>query len=81
MTVGAYVVQAITHYLSRYFFQTTAQHIQHDLRIDTYDHMQQLSLSFFNNHQTGGMMAILNSDVNRLEEFFNNELRQLTELR
>ncbi|WP_087714101.1 ABC transporter ATP-binding protein [Natronolimnobius baerhuensis] len=79
LTVGAYVVQAITHYLSRYFFQTTAQHIQHDLRIDTYDHMQQLSLSFFNNHQTGGMMAILNSDVNRLEEFFNNELRQLTE--
>ncbi|NGM71578.1 ABC transporter ATP-binding protein [Natronolimnobius sp. AArcel1] len=79
LTVGAYIIQAITHYLSRYFFQTTAQHIQHDLRTDTYDHMQRLSLSFFNNHQTGGMMAILNSDVNRLEEFFNNELRQLTE--
>ncbi|ELY27136.1 ABC transporter [Natrialba magadii ATCC 43099] len=79
LTVAAYIVQAITHYMSRYFFQTTAQHIQHDLRLDTYDHMQRLSLSFFNNHQTGGMMAILNSDVNRLEEFFNNEIRQITE--
>ncbi|MXV64187.1 ATP-binding cassette domain-containing protein [Natronorubrum sp. JWXQ-INN-674] len=79
LTVASYVIQAITHYLSRYFFQTTAQHIQHDLRLDTYDHMQRLSLSFFNNHQTGGMMAILNSDVNRLEEFFNNEIRQITE--
>ncbi|AEH37280.1 ABC transporter ATP-binding protein [Halopiger xanaduensis] len=79
LTVGAYVVQSITHYLSRYFFQTTAQRIQHDLRLDTYDHMQRLSLSFFNDHQTGGMMAILNSDVNRLEDFFNTELRQITE--
>ena len=79
LTVASYVVQSIAHYASRYFFQTTAQHIQHDLRLDTYDHMQRLSLSFFNNHQTGGMMAILNSDVNRLEEFFNNEIRQITE--
>ncbi|MCU4741738.1 ABC transporter ATP-binding protein [Natronoglomus mannanivorans] len=79
LTVAAYVIQSITHFASRYFFQTTAQRIQHDLRLDTYDHMQRLSLDFFNNHQTGGMMAILNSDVNRLEEFFNNELRQITE--
>ena len=79
LTVGAYVVQAITHFGARYFFQTTAQRIQHDLRLDTYDHMQRLSLSFFNDHQTGGMMAILNSDVNRLEDFFNTELRQITE--
>ncbi len=79
LTIGAYVIQAITHFGARYFFQTTAQRLQHDLRLDTYDHMQRLSLSFFNDHQTGGMMAILNSDVNRLEEFFNNELRQITE--
>ncbi|MFP8955392.1 ABC transporter ATP-binding protein [Natrialbaceae archaeon A-CW3] len=79
LTIAAYGIQSITHFGARYFFQTTAQRIQHDLRLDTYDHMQRLSLDFFNNHQTGGMMAILNSDVNRLEEFFNNELRQITE--
>ena len=79
LTVASYLVQSVAHYASRYFFQTTAQHVQHDLRLDTYDHMQRLPLSFFNDHQTGGMMAILNSDVNRLEEFFNNEIRQITE--
>jgi ATP-binding cassette subfamily B protein len=78
LAAGAYVVQAISHFASRYFFQTTAQRIQHDLRLDTYDHMQRLSLSFFNDHQTGGMMSILNSDINRLEDFFNAELRELT---
>ena len=74
----AYVVQGISQFGSRYFFQTTAQRIQHDLRLDTYDHMQRLSLDFFNNHQTGGMMSILNSDINRLEDFFNAEIREIT---
>jgi len=78
LAAGAYVVQAISHFGSRYFFQTTAQRIQHDLRLDTYDHMQRLSLDFFDNHQTGGMMSILNSDVNRLEDFFNAEIREIT---
>ncbi len=74
----AYVVQGLSQFGSRYFFQTTAQRIQHDLRLDTYDHMQRLSLDFFNDHQTGGMMSILNSDVNRLEDFFNAEIREIT---
>ncbi|WP_273837776.1 ABC transporter ATP-binding protein [Halococcus sp. PRR34] len=74
---GAYVVQAISQFASRYLFQSTAQEIQNDLRSDTYDHMQHLSMDFFNRHQTGGMMAILNSDINRLEDFFNSEIRQI----
>jgi len=78
LAVGAYLVQSVSHFCSRYFFQTTAQRIQHDLRLDTYDHMQRLSLDFFNNHQTGGMMSILNSDINRLEDFFNAEIREIT---
>ncbi len=72
-----YLLQAGGYFASRYFFQTTAQRIQHDLREDTYDHMQQLSMDFYDNHETGGMMSILNSDINRLEDFFNTELRQI----
>ena len=34
-------------------------------------------MDFFANHQTGGMMAILNSDINRLERFLNTEIRQI----
>jgi ATP-binding cassette subfamily B protein len=34
-------------------------------------------MDFFANHQTGGMMSILNSDINRLEQFLNTEFRQL----
>jgi len=34
-------------------------------------------MEFFVNHQTGGMLSILNSDINRLERFLNTEFRQL----
>ncbi len=72
----AYLLRAVTRFTSRYLFQSTAQKVQRDLRNDTYDHMQRLSLGFFANHQTGAMMSILNSDINRLEQFLNTEIRQ-----
>ncbi|EMA42512.1 ABC transporter ATP-binding protein [Halococcus saccharolyticus] len=73
----AYVVRSVTRFVSRYLLESTAQKIQRDLRNDAYDHMQHLSMAFFANHQTGGMMSILNSDINRLERFLNTELRQI----
>ena len=73
----AYLIRSVTRFASRYLFQSTAQKVQRDLRNDTYDHMQELSLDFFANHQTGAMMSVLNSDVNRLEQFLNTEIRQV----
>ncbi|MHC3378602.1 ABC transporter ATP-binding protein [Haloarcula sp. H-GB5] len=73
----AYLLRSATRFASRYLLQSSAQKIQRDLRNDTYDHLQHLSLSFFANHQTGGMMSILNSDINRLESFLNTEFRQM----
>ncbi|AZH24140.1 ABC transporter ATP-binding protein [Haloplanus aerogenes] len=73
----AYVVRSLTRFGSRYLLQSAAQKIQRDLRNDTYDHLQHLSMDFFVDHQTGGMMSVLNSDINRLEQFLNTEFRQL----
>jgi ATP-binding cassette subfamily B protein len=72
----AYLVRSVTRFASRYLLQATAQKVQRDLRDDTYDHLQHLSMDFFANHQTGGMMSILNADINRLEQFLNTEFRQ-----
>jgi len=73
----AYLIRSVTRFVSRYLLQSTAQKVQRDLRNDSYDHIQRLSMDFFANHQTGGMMSILNSDINRLEAFLNTEFRQL----
>ena len=73
----AYLLRSVTRFASRYLFQSTAQKVQRDLRDDTYEHMQELSLDFYTDHQTGAMMSVLNSDVNRLEKFLNTEIRQV----
>ncbi|MFB6103111.1 MAG: ABC transporter ATP-binding protein [Haloplanus sp.] len=73
----AYLIRSVTRFGSRYLLQSAAQKIQRDLRNDTYDHLQHLSMDFFVDHQTGAMMSILNSDINRLEQFLNTEFRQL----
>ncbi|WP_318570946.1 ABC transporter ATP-binding protein [Salinigranum marinum] len=77
IAVLAYLLRSVTRFVSRYLLQATAQKVQRDLRNDTYDHLQRLSMDFFVDHQTGGMMSILNSDINRLEQFLNTEFRQL----
>jgi len=77
VAVVAYLLRSLTRFGSRYLLQSTAQKVQRDLRNDTYDHLQRLSMDFFADHQTGGMMSILNGDVNRLEQFLNTEFRQL----
>ena len=77
IAVLAYLLRSVTRFASRYLLQATAQKVQRDLRNDTYDHLQHLSMDFFADHQTGGMMSILNSDINRLEQFLNTEFRQL----
>ena len=77
IAVLAYLVRSATRFASRYLLQSTAQKVQRDLRNDTYDHIQHLSMDFFVSHQTGGMMSILNGDINRLEQFLNTEFRQM----
>ena len=76
IAVLAYLLRSVARFGSRYLLQSSAQKVQRDLRNDTYDHLQRLSMGFFADHQTGGMMSILNSDVNRLEQFLNTEFRQ-----
>jgi ATP-binding cassette subfamily B protein len=77
IAVVAYLLRSVARFASRYLLQSAAQKIQRDLRNDTYDHIQHLSMDFFVDHQTGGMLSILNSDINRLESFLNTEFRQV----
>ena len=63
---------AAFHYSRNWGWNSFAQHIQHEIRTDTYDKMQRLNMDFFAGKQTGEMMSILSNDVNRLERFLND---------
>ena len=79
-TVLIWALESLTDYISELQWRNLAQVVQHDLRLDAYDHMQGLELGYFEDRSTGGLMAILNDDVNQLERFLDvgaNDLLQL----
>ncbi len=49
-----------------------AQTMQHELRVDGYDHLQELELSYFEERSTGTLLSVLNDDINQLEKFLNS---------
>jgi len=73
-------LESVFEYLLGIEWRNLAQSIQHDLRIDTYEHIQTLDVGYFEDRSTGDLMAVLNDDVNQLERFLDvgaNEVVQL----
>lgn len=80
LTFVIWSLESIFEYLYGVAWRNLAQSIQHDLRVDTYDHLQELDVSYFENRSSGDLMAVLNDDVNQLERFLDigaNEVIQL----
>ncbi|WEL20320.1 ABC transporter ATP-binding protein [Halorhabdus sp. BNX81] len=73
--VGAvYLLSAGLNWVNGWAWNRFAQHLQHAVRVDTYDVVQRMRMGFFDDKQTGEVMSILNNDVNQLESFLTNDL-------
>ncbi len=73
-------LESLFEYLQRVRWRNLAQTIQDELRVDTYAHVQQLHVGFFEDRASGDLMAVLNDDVNQLERFLDvgaNEVIQM----
>ena len=80
VVVGSFGVGALFHYVRNWGWNSFAQNVQHDVRTDTYDHMQRLDMAFFEDKQTGELMSVLSNDVNRLEQFLNDGMNTASRL-
>ena len=63
------VVGAAASYVANYYTTSVGQWVANDLRIRTYHHLQQLSLSYYDNHQTGTILSTITSDVQTIQGF------------
>ncbi|MEP0760345.1 ABC transporter ATP-binding protein [Coleofasciculus sp. FACHB-T130] len=73
-------LESIFEYAYALLWRNLAQDIEHDLRLDAYSHIQELELAYFEERSTGGLMSILNDDINQLERFLDrgaNEILQV----
>ncbi|KEF42206.1 MAG: ABC transporter [Cyanobium sp. CACIAM 14] len=72
--------ESLFEYLYALLWRNLAQTVQHELRIEAYDHLQHLEMAFFEAGSSGRLLTILNDDINQLERFLDqgaNEILQL----
>jgi ATP-binding cassette subfamily B protein len=72
--------ESLFEYLYALLWRNLAQTVQHALRIEAYDHLQQLEISFFESHSSGRLLSILNDDINQLERFLDHGANELLQL-
>jgi len=77
LTVVIWVFESLFQYLYQVAWRNLAQTLQHELRVDAYDHVQHLKLSYFEDRTTSGLMAVLNNDINQLERFLNQGVNDI----
>ncbi len=71
LTFVIWALESVTEYFAGVTWRNLAQTVQHELRMDAYAHVQSLEMGYFEDQSTGGLMAVLNDDVNQLERFLD----------
>ncbi len=67
--IGVYAATQFLRSVDLYLRHVLGEKFILDLRVLLYDYLQRLSISFFENRQTGEIMSRLTNDVNALEDF------------
>lgn len=76
-TVVVWGLESSFQYAHSWLWRNLAQTIQHELRLDAYAHIQDLELAYFHEQSSGGLMSILNDDINQLERFLDTGANDL----
>ncbi|MDP8976833.1 MAG: ABC transporter ATP-binding protein/permease, partial [Actinomycetota bacterium] len=69
--VAIWAVESMSQYLAELGWRNLAQSIEHEARVDAYAHVQDLEVAWFEDNASGGLLAVLNDDVNQLERFLD----------
>ena len=74
-------LESLFEYFYGILWRNLAQTVQHELRLETFSHVQKQGMGWFDERQKGDVLAILNDDINQLERFLDkgaNDLLQVS---
>ncbi len=80
LTFIIWALESIFEYLFARRWRNLAQTVQHDLRLDAYNHLQNVESAWFERQRHGSLMSILNDDVNQLERFLDGGANTILQL-
>ena len=68
-TVLIAALGAVASYIDNYYTESVGQWVAHDLRMRVYDHLQHLSLGYYDSHQTGALLSTITDDIKTIQGF------------
>lgn len=77
LLLGLYLISFGAAYLQTIVMGTVAQNLLYRLRNTIFDKLQSLPLAFFNQNKAGDLISRINSDTDKLNQFFSQGLVQL----
>jgi ABC-type multidrug transport system fused ATPase/permease subunit len=63
------LVGGVATYIDNYYTESVGQWVANDLRKRVYHHLERLSLSYYDTHQTGSMLSTITADVSTIQSF------------
>jgi subfamily B ATP-binding cassette protein MsbA len=60
---------ALATYIDNYYTESVGQWVANDLRLRIYDHLQHLSLAYYDKQQTGVLLSTITNDVATVQNF------------
>ena len=80
LTFVVWILESAFQYAYELLWRNLSQYMEHDLRIDAYQHVQSLEMAYFEERSTGELMSMLNDDINQLERFLDSGANQLIQM-
>ena len=65
------LVDGVASYMDSYCTESVGQHVANDLRMRVYDHLECLSFSYYDTHQTGALLSTITDDVSTVQDFIS----------
>ncbi len=75
-----WILESTFGYLSNLAWRNLSQTLEHEMRTDLYDHVQDLEMAWFEDNSSGGLLSVINDDINQLERFLDGGASSIIEL-
>jgi subfamily B ATP-binding cassette protein MsbA len=63
------IAGGLASYVDNYYTESVGQHVANDLRMRVYDHLECLSFTYYDTHQTGALISTITDDVAIVQGF------------
>jgi ABC-type multidrug transport system fused ATPase/permease subunit len=65
-------IGAVASYVDNYYTESVGQSVANDLRLRIFQHLESLSFTYYDTHQTGTLLSTMTDDVSTVQDFISS---------